>query len=146
MTNSWEHQIEPIAYKALNYMLGDNEKDWFTYYHGSAWKIIRENTTEDAIVKIRKLVNENGIDHFHPAILNQHSSTLLDLGRINDAIELRRLNVEFYPKIFQLYNFLAEAYIENGDLQNAKTAYEKSIELKPENNPAVKQLKRLNIR
>ena len=52
----------------------------------------------------------------------------------------------FYPKIFQLYNFLAGAYVENGDLQNAKIYYEKSIELKPENNPAVEQLKELKTK
>jgi len=146
MTNSWEHQIEPLAYKALNYMLGDNETDWFTFYHGSTWAIIRENTTEDAVIKIRKLVNDNGFANFHPAVLNQHSNQLMDMGRIKDVIELRKLNVEFYPKIFQLYNFLAGAYVENGDLQNAKIYYEKSIELKPENNPAVEQLKELKTK
>ena len=146
MTNLWEHQIEPLAYKALNYMLGDNETDWFTFYHESTWKIIRENTVEVAVDKIRDLVNNNGFNHFHPAILNQHSNLLFDLGRITYAIELRKLNVEFYPKIFQLYNFLADAYVGNGDLQNAKIYYEKSMELKSENNPAIERLKALNIK
>jgi len=143
MTSSWEHQIEPLAYKALNIMLDDYEKDWFTFYHGSTWKIIRENEPDDAIEKIKELVNDNGFVHFHPAILNQHSNLLIDLERINDVIELRELNVDYYPRIHQLYDFLAEAYLKNGQNDLAIKNYEKSLELNPENENAREMLTRL---
>jgi len=143
MTNSWEHQIEPLAYKALNIMLGDYEKDWFTFYHGSTWKIIRENEGDGAIEKIKAWVNNNGFEHFHPAILNQHSNLLIDLERINNAIELRKLNVNYYPQKYQLYDLLAEAYIKNGQNDLAIKNYKKSLELMPDNENAKKMLTKL---
>jgi len=146
MTNSWEHQIEPLAYKALNYIMGDNERDWFTFYHGSTWKIIRENDIGKAVNRIKEFVNMNGIDNFHPAILNQHSNLLQELGRIADAIELKKLNLEFYPGIFQLYNSLADSYAKLGDTHNAIIYYEKSIEIQPEENIAIDILKNFTIK
>jgi len=141
MTNSWEHQIEPLAYKALNYMLEDDVQDWFTFYHGSTWKIMRNNNTENAVDKIKEIVSKNGFENFHPAILNQHSNLLQDLGKTLDAIEFKKLNIEFYPKTFQLYNSLAELYVYLGDTKNAIVNYEKSIELKCDNNAAIDKLK-----
>ena len=143
MANSWEHQIEPLAYRALNIMLGDDEKNWFTFYHGSTWKIIRENEMDDAIKKIKNLVNENGFEHFHPAILNQHSNLLMDLGRMQDAIELRKFNLYYYPKKHQLYDLLAEAYLKNGQKELAIENYERSLALNPENTNAIEMLKKL---
>ncbi len=141
MTNSWEHQIEPLAYKALNYMLGDDEQDWFTFYHGTTWNVIRESNTTAALEIIKEIVDNNGLDKYHPAILNQHSNLLQDLGKTAEAIEFKKLNLEFYPTIFQLYNSLAESYENIGDIQNANIYYRKSINIKPENNVANDRLK-----
>ena len=146
MTNSWEHQIQPLAYKALNCMMGNNEMDWYTFYHGSTWKIIRENNIEDAIDKIKIFVSKYEFDNFHPSILNQHGNLLQDLGRIMDAIKIKKLNTEFYPKNFKLYNIIAELYVSLSETKNALLYYKKSIEIKPENNIAIERLKILNIK
>lgn len=146
MTNAWEHQVQPLAVKVLDLMAGNNETDWFTFYYGSTWKIIREYSIEVAITKIKEFVIKNGFDNFHPSILNQHGSLLQDLGRTADAVRIKALKIEFYPKIFQLYNILAELYIDLGDTLNAKLCYEQSIAIEPENNISVERLKILDLK
>ncbi len=146
LTNSWEHQVQPLAFKALDLLTGDNEIDWFTFYHGSTWKMIRENGIEVAVNKIKEFVLKTGVDNFHPSILNQHGNLLHDMGRTEDAIRVKALNIEFYPDIFQLYNILADLYIELNDTQNARRCYEKSIAIKPENNIAEERLRILDLK
>jgi len=146
MTNQWEHQIEPLAYKALNCLMGEDETDWFTFYHGSLWEIIRKNDAENAVKEIRGLFSKNGLGNFHPAILNQHGNLLQDLGRAKEAIEYKKLNIEYYPKIFQLYNSLAESYAGLGDADNAIMYYRKSIEIRPKNNIANDRLRALTAK
>ena len=143
MANMWEHQIEPLAYKMLNILLEDDEKDWFTFFHGSTWEIIRTNNASSALDKIKSFISDNNDQKFHPAILNQHSNSLLEIGRINYAIELRKFNVELYPKISKLYDLLAEVYLQNEQTDWAIKNYEKSLELNPENTNAKEMLEKL---
>lgn len=143
MTNSWEHQIEPLAYKALNVMMGDPEEDSFTAAHGTTWKIIRENAADEAQKKIRDFVSGIGLEKFHPAVLNQHANLLQECGRKTEAVEWKRLNLELYPENFQLWNSLAESCLAAGDTPGAIAAYEKSLAFRPENNSARERLQSL---
>ena len=64
-------------------------------------------------------------------------------GKLKEAIEIFKLNVEAYPKGFNTYDSLAEAYMNNKENELAIQNYKKSIELNPENKSAVDALKRL---
>ena len=73
--------------------------------------------------------------------LNNLGYQLIFLGRVKDAIDIFKLNVELYPKSFNVYDSLAEGYMINGDKDLAIKNYELSLSLNPGNTNAVDKLK-----
>ena len=67
----------------------------------------------------------------------------LQNGKVKDAIELFKLNTVAYPKSGNVYDSLGEAYLKDGKKELAIKNYEKSLELNPNNENAVKMLKQL---
>lgn len=68
---------------------------------------------------------------------------LLQQGRVNEAIEVFKLNVETYPRSWNVYDSLAEGYKVAGDRDKAIEYYRKSLELNPGNLGARSQLQEL---
>jgi CubicO group peptidase (beta-lactamase class C family) len=75
--------------------------------------------------------------------LNSLGYYLLSKERVNDAIEVFKLNVNSFPDAYNTYDSLGEAYMINGDVELAIKNYKKSLELNPDNNNAVNKLKEL---
>ena len=65
------------------------------------------------------------------------------MERLEDAIEIFKLNAEAYPESSNVYDSLGEAYMMNGNTDMAIANYEKSLELNPDNTNAVEKLKEL---
>ena len=63
--------------------------------------------------------------------------------KTKEAIEVFKLDVDEYPKSWNVYDSLGEAYMKNGDKELAIQNYEKSIELNPDNENGKMMLKRL---
>jgi len=63
--------------------------------------------------------------------------------RIEDAIEIFKLNIKAYPKYANGYDSLAEAYMISGNKTLAIKNYTKSLELDPNNTNAVEKLNEL---
>jgi CubicO group peptidase (beta-lactamase class C family) len=80
---------------------------------------------------------------FSEAALNGFGYQLLGTGRTTEAIAVFRLNVEAYPKAFNTYDSLGEAYMNSGDYDQAEANYRRSLELNPENANARVVLKRI---
>lgn len=59
------------------------------------------------------------------------------------ALEFFKLNVKAYPKSANVYDSLAEAYMELGENKLAIKNYEKSLKLNPDNENAKNMLKKL---
>ena len=59
------------------------------------------------------------------------------------AILLFKMSVESYPESWNAYDSLGEAYLADGNKEMARTNYEKSLELNPNNNNAKEILKTL---
>jgi tetratricopeptide (TPR) repeat protein len=88
-----------------------------------------------------------------PETYNFSESELCSLGydlwtaqRIKDAIEIFKLNIVAYPQSSDAYYCLGEAYMEDGDKENAIVSFSKSLELDPQNNYAAEMLKKLGKR
>jgi CubicO group peptidase (beta-lactamase class C family) len=102
---------------------------------------------EAAITKYRRLaVEETERYDFAERELNSLGYALLGRGRVKDAIEIFKLNVEVYPDAFNPYDSLGEAYMTDGQNELARINYEKSLELNPDNTNAVQMLQRLGVR
>jgi hypothetical protein len=92
-----------------------------------------------------RLSNRLGITLLPPESLvnGMGYEMLYTVQDVDKAIELLTLNTVNYPESFNVYDSLAEAYMVNGDESLAIANYEKSLELNPNNQNAVKKLRAL---
>ena len=75
--------------------------------------------------------------------LNLLGYVLLQSKKIDDAIQVFKLNVQEYPKHWNCYDSLGEAYMNAGQKELAIQNYQKSVELNPENTNGIEALKKL---
>ena len=75
--------------------------------------------------------------------LNRLGYQLLGRNKHDEAIQIFKLNVELYPKAFNTYDSLGEAYMTAGNKELAIANYKKSLELNPKNTSGAEMLKRL---
>jgi len=65
------------------------------------------------------------------AELNTYGYQLLNQGRLDDAIEIFKLNIKKHPDAWNVYDSLGEALNNKGDKNGAKDNYEKAYEKAP---------------
>jgi CubicO group peptidase (beta-lactamase class C family) len=107
-------------------------------------KTLATGDARQAIARYRELKTKSPqtFDFSEPE-LNRLGYTLLQRGRVTDAIDVFLLNVEAYPKSWNVYDSLGEAYAVHGDRDLAIANYKKSLELNPKNENGAQALKRL---
>jgi CubicO group peptidase (beta-lactamase class C family) len=107
-------------------------------------KTINEKGIAAGVAQYRDLkANQAATYDFAEPELNNLGYRLLRGGKPKEAIEIFKLNVEAYPKGFNTYDSLAEAYMTVNERELAIQNYKKSIELNPSNTNAVEIVKRL---
>ena len=77
------------------------------------------------------------------AVVNSFGYRLMGMHRLDQAIEIFKLNTEAYPQSGNVWDSLGEAYMNKGNKELAIKNYEKSLELDPSNTNAVQMLKKL---
>ncbi|MEO6812974.1 MAG: tetratricopeptide repeat protein [Ginsengibacter sp.] len=75
--------------------------------------------------------------------MNTAGYELMNAKRLNDAIEVFKLNVKLFPDSWNTYDSLGEALALSGDKDGAIADYEKSVSLNPKNDNGIKALKKL---
>jgi len=75
--------------------------------------------------------------------LNMLGYDLLYADKVDQALEVFKLNVEAYPKSWNVYDSLGEACLKAGKKDLAILNYEKSVELNPKNVNGAAMLKKL---
>ncbi|MDQ3473492.1 MAG: beta-lactamase family protein, partial [Acidobacteriota bacterium] len=75
--------------------------------------------------------------------LNNLGYVLMRQQKLTEAIEIFKLNVEFYPNAWNVYDSLGEAYMNKGEKELAIANYKKSLELNPGNEGGAQMLKKL---
>jgi len=97
-----------------------------------------------AINKYHELKKNNSNDYnFKESQLNAFGYQLLQVGKIDQAIAILKLNVESYPESANVYDSLGEAYMVKGNKEEAIMNYEKSLKLNPKNKNAEDNIKKL---
>jgi tetratricopeptide (TPR) repeat protein len=76
-------------------------------------------------------------------LLNQRGHQLLDLEHFADAIALFKIIVALFPRSWNAYDSLGEAFFAFGHMAEAVKCYERSLELNPRNENAVMMLERI---
>lgn len=105
---------------------------------------ITEKGLDTALAHYRDLkAKQSEVYDFSEPELNRLGYRLLQAGKQKEAIEIFKLNVAEYPKAFNPYDSLGEAYMVSGNKELAILNYKKSLELNPQNNNATAMLKRI---
>lgn len=100
-------------------------------------------TMTEAIAEARELAKNKAEYSVNEGEINNYGYVLLQSGKIDDAIEIFKLNVEFFPASANVYDSLGEAYMTKGDKENALINYKKSLELNPKNQGGKDAVKKL---
>jgi imidazolonepropionase-like amidohydrolase len=107
---------------------------------------IREKNAGAAVRQYHELkTSELETYDFGEDELNTLGYQLIAMKRFKDSIEILKLNVEAFPTSSNAYDSLGEAYMDNGDKEQAIKNYEKSLALDRSNKNAVEMLKKLNV-
>jgi glyoxylase-like metal-dependent hydrolase (beta-lactamase superfamily II) len=107
-------------------------------------RTIEESGIEVAVEKFRRMKTEKKAEYyFGENDFNALGYRLMANGKIDEAIEVFKLNIEAFPESWNVYDSLAEAYMTKGENDLAARYYKKSIELNPENANAKEMVKRL---
>ena len=75
--------------------------------------------------------------------LNDLGYLLIRQKRLDDAIAVFTQNTEDHPASWNVWDSLAEAFMDKGDKEQAIKYYEKSLQLNPDNTNGASQLKKL---
>jgi CubicO group peptidase (beta-lactamase class C family) len=112
-------------------------------YNSPARVLLKETIAKgasEALKDYRERRNGKPIDE---SGMNQLGYALIRIKRIDDAILLFEQNTVDYPQSWNVWDSLAEAYMDKGDKQQAIADYEKSLQLNPGNTNGAEQLKKL---
>jgi tetratricopeptide (TPR) repeat protein len=101
----------------------------------NAWKIASQITHDPETFS----PNAQSVE----ASLNTSGYNLIEAKKVKDAIEVFKLNVTLNPNSANVYDSLGEAYMLNGDKEEAIKNYEKSLSLNPQNENAKTALAKL---
>jgi tetratricopeptide (TPR) repeat protein len=106
--------------------------------------LVKENgqwKTNTRIVISPESYNTN--NHTAEVDLNTAGYDLLTAKKINEAIEVFKLNVNLFPNSWNTYDSLGEAYAAAGNKKEAIANYEKSIQLNPKSDSGKEALAKL---
>lgn len=76
--------------------------------------------------------------------LNGLGYRYLQQEKMDEAVEIFKINVDAFPKSFNVYDSLGEGYLKNGERELAIANYKKSLELNPDNDNAMQMLEMIN--
>lgn len=80
-------------------------------------------------------VSENGVNGF--------GYQLIGGGQLEEALSILRLNTKRHPRAFNTHDSYGEILMLLGDTTAAIAAYERSLELNPDNTGAVRMIERM---
>lgn len=94
---------------------------------------------------LKQLLESHGM-LYNDRHLNFFGYELMNDELLDDAIEVFKLNAKLFPEVPNVWDSLAEAYMNKGNNELAIANYKKVLELDPGNRNAKKMLEKLGVR
>ncbi len=107
------------------------------------YKTLNEKGLSEALVEFNRLKDNKNDYYVGESEINQLGYNLLAENKVEEAIEVFKLNVEVFPNSSNVYDSLGEAYLKNGNTDLAILNYKKSVELNPKNVSGMETLQKL---
>lgn len=108
-------------------------------------EMIKKEGLAKAVTQFNKLKSDKEAYSYNERELNLLGYDYLRANKIDEAIEIFKINMLEFPKSANVYDSYAEALMEKGNNDEAINYYKKSLELNPENKNAIEQLKKLGV-
>jgi tetratricopeptide (TPR) repeat protein len=105
--------------------------------------VLEKSGYKNAIQEVKKQRKINTGFELTENEINGWGYKLLKQNRIQDALEIFKLNVFLYPSSANAFDSLGETYADNGDTELAIKNYEQSLKLDPQNSNATQQIQKL---
>lgn len=102
---------------------------------GDAWKIITLTSVDTSFNSPSLAGLENK--------LNAAGYGFLNMKKTKNAIDVFKLNVKLFPKSWNVFDSLGEAYMDDGNTAEAIKNYETSIKMNPDNDGGKQMLAKL---
>jgi len=107
-------------------------------------RVIDISDVASALKRYREITEQkDSAFYFDETEFNRLGYQFLQGNNLDAAVEIFKINVERFPESWNVYDSLAEAYMNAGQTELAIQYYTKSLELNPENQNAIEMLKRL---
>ncbi len=107
-------------------------------------RIIEESEIAAAVEAYREMRKSDAGTYYHDETeFNDMGYRLLADGKHAEAIEVFKLNTEAFPKSFNAFDSLGEAYMTQGNRNLAVVYYHRSLELNPANSGGRRKLAEL---
>jgi CubicO group peptidase (beta-lactamase class C family) len=107
------------------------------------YETIKEKGIEYFKENLKEIFRQNFLE-FNDSHLNMFGYDLMSEGELDLAIEVFKINAEYFPDIPNVYDSLGEAYMNKGEKQLAVENYEKVLQMMPGNQNAKQKLEELN--
>jgi tetratricopeptide (TPR) repeat protein len=108
------------------------------------WQAVDKASAAEGLARYRALKATKATEYdFSEDQLNGVGYRLLRAGRVADAIEIFKLNVEMFPRAANPYDSLGEAYLASGNKELALANYRRVLELSPGHAGAEAMIKRI---
>ncbi len=101
---------------------------------------------DETIARLRKLREKESGFYLDEGSFNFFGYSLMNSGKIPEAVKVFRFNVELFPQSANAYDSLAEACAKAGNKGLAIENYKKSLALNPDNDNARKKLDELQAK
>lgn len=112
---------------------------WTMSKNNGAWKIDRMLSVDTSSFNPAKALSDTGLEDG----MNMAGYQFLAAKKNEQAIRVFKLNTELFPKAWNTYDSLAEAYMVQGNKKEAIANYQHSLKLNPQNENGKKMLDKL---
>lgn len=122
--------------------------NWLGYerYDSPSRILLKEIVEKDINIALKTYAErrkENSENALSESQMNKLGYTLMNMGNLDEAMEIFKQNTKDFPESANAWDILAEAYTNIGENESAIKFYEKSLKLNPENKNAIKKIKEL---
>ncbi len=133
----FRNNIDPALRAITNYVPGQTFKDLKS-------EAIKTNDVGNFVKKYREFKADPANKYVNTeADTNALGYGFLQLRKLNEAIEIFKLNTQAYPGSANVYDSLAEAYELSGNTAEAVKNYEKALSINPNSQSSANALRRL---
>lgn len=112
-------------------------------YNSPARALLKEAISKGAAEVLQHYLERRNGQLIDESSINQLGYVLIGMKRIDDAILIFTQNTVDHPQSWNVWDSLAEAYMDKGDKEKAIADYERSLRLNPGNTNGAEQLKKL---